>query len=80
MRCGKSGCRCKADPPSLHGPYIQWTRSVQGKTVTRFLTQEQFERYRPWFNNAKRLRELLNKLETQTLKAVESAEGWTNRT
>jgi len=21
MRCGKSNCRCKTDPPALHGPY-----------------------------------------------------------
>ena len=31
MRCGKAACRCKADPPTLHGPYIQWTRKVAGK-------------------------------------------------
>lgn len=24
MRCGKPNCRCKADPPQLHGPYHQW--------------------------------------------------------
>ena len=23
MPCGKPGCACKADPPELHGPYIQ---------------------------------------------------------
>jgi hypothetical protein len=34
-RCGKPRCACKADPPALHGPYIQWTRTVNGKTVTR---------------------------------------------
>ena len=33
-RCGKPRCACTADPPSLHGPYIQWTRTVGGKTVT----------------------------------------------
>ena len=32
-RCGKPRCACKADPPALHGPYIQWTRTVKGKTV-----------------------------------------------
>jgi hypothetical protein len=31
MRCDKAACRCKADPPRLHGPYIQWTRKVAGK-------------------------------------------------
>jgi hypothetical protein len=31
MRCGKDNCRCKADPPILHGPYLHWTRTVAGK-------------------------------------------------
>ena len=30
MRCGKRACRCRADPPQLHGPYLQWTRTVDG--------------------------------------------------
>lgn len=34
MHCGKRNCACKADPSVLHGPYIQWTRIVAGKTVT----------------------------------------------
>lgn len=24
-RCGNTGCRCHADPPQLHGPYLTWT-------------------------------------------------------
>src|SRR5216683_1988065 len=24
--CGKPVCRCKADPPQLHGPYVSWIR------------------------------------------------------
>ena len=24
-RCGYPRCRCRADPPRLHGPYHQWT-------------------------------------------------------
>ena len=36
-RCGKANCHCKQDPPTLHGPYYQWTRTVDGKTVTRLL-------------------------------------------
>ena len=39
--CGKAGCRCTADPPELHGPYIQWTRKVDGRTVTKVLSPEQ---------------------------------------
>ena len=37
-RCGYSRCRCHADPPRLHGPYHQWTRKKNGKTVTRVLS------------------------------------------
>lgn len=75
MRCGKANCRCKADPPILHGPYHHWTRTVAGKTVTRTLTEEQASRYRPWFDNARRLRELTSELETRSLRAFNDAEG-----
>lgn len=80
MRCGKPGCACKADPPALHGPYIQWTRTVEGKTITRLLTAEQLARYRPWFDNAGRLKDLVAKLQIASLHAVEQAEGWTTQT
>lgn len=76
MRCGNRGCRCRADPPQLHGPYLQWTRKTDGKTVTKILTVEQLERYQPWLDNAHRLRELVHQLEALTLRAVERAEGW----
>ena len=69
IRCGKTNCRCKAEPPLLHGPYLHWTRTVAGKTVTRTLTLEQAEGYQPWFDNARRLREALTELEAQSLKA-----------
>lgn len=72
MRCGKPGCACKADPPTLHGPYIQWTRTVQGKTVTRFLSPQQLSRYQEWFDNARRLKELIAKLEIASIHALES--------
>jgi hypothetical protein len=76
MRCGKQTCRCKADPPQLHGPYIQWTRTVDGKTVTKLLSAEQLARYQPWFDNARQLRALASELETLSIDAIFSAEGW----
>jgi hypothetical protein len=75
-RCGKPRCACHADPPRLHGPYITWTRKVAGKTVTRRLSAEQAERYRPWFENNRRLRQLIAELEALSLQAAERAEGW----
>lgn len=76
-RCGKQNCACHQDPPRLHGPYITWTRKVSGKTITRRLTPEQLERYKPWFDNRRRLRELITELETLSLHAAEQAESWT---
>lgn len=71
MRCGKAGCACKGDPPALHGPYIQWTRTVAGKTVTRFLSKDELARYQPWFDNARRLKELVAKLEVASVHAFD---------
>ena len=74
MRCGKANCRCKADPPALHGPYLHWTRTVAGKTVTRTLTADQAHRYQAWFDNARRLRTLIADLEARSLRAFQDAE------
>ncbi len=75
-RCGKPRCACHGDPPRLHGPYITWTRKVAGKTQTRRLTPEQADRYQPWFDNNRRLRELLGELEALSLQAAQRAEKW----
>jgi hypothetical protein len=80
MRRGKPGCRCKEDPPQLHGPYIQWTRTVAGKTVTQLLSEDQLARYQPWFENARELRELLTQLEAISIDAIIKAEGWGSQT
>ena len=29
-RCGKQNCRCRGEPPQLHGPYAFWTRKIDG--------------------------------------------------
>ena len=75
-RCGKPRCACKADPPALHGPYIQWTRTVNGKTVTRTLTQAQYDTYASWFASARRLRTLAAELEALSLREMAQAEHW----
>ena len=78
-RCGKPNCRCKADPPVLHGPYLSWIRKSAGRPITRKLTDEQEQRYRPWFDNARRIRELVNELHALSIHAIEDAGGWNNR-
>ena len=80
MRCGKRNCACHSDPPALHGPYTQWTRTVRGKTVTKLLTDEQLARYQPWFDNSRRLKDLIAKLEIVSLQAIETADRLTPKT
>jgi hypothetical protein len=65
--CGKPNCRCHADPPRLHGPYAEWTRKIDGKTVTRRLTQAELTAWQPLFDNAKKIRALLAELQDLTL-------------
>jgi hypothetical protein len=69
--CGKPGCRCHADPPRLHGPYAEWTRKIDGKTVTRRLTDDQLTAWQPLFDNAKKMRTLLAELQELTLAIVD---------
>lgn len=75
-RCGKANCRCRQDPPTLHGPYYQWTRKVDGKTVTRTLSAQQYQRYQQWFATAQRARAALNEIEQLSLTIAQTAEGW----
>lgn len=76
IRCPNPGCHCHDDPPKLHGPYIAWTRKLNQKTVTRNLAPAQAGRYRAWFENNRRLRQLTSELQALSLKAAAEAEGW----
>ena len=75
-RCGHASCRCRADPPQPHGPYHQWTRKKNGKTATRILSGEQLTDYGPWFDNHRRLRELITELEELSLAIAEADPRW----
>lgn len=75
-RCSSHGCRCHTDPPQPHGPYPTWTRKIAKKTVTQPLTPEQAERYKPWFDNARKLRDLTTQIETLALTTAQNAEHW----
>jgi len=70
-RCGNPRCRCKADPPALHGPYWQWSRKVAGKTVSVRLTDAQAELVRGWIANAKLVDHHLAELDEVTRQVTE---------
>jgi hypothetical protein len=71
MSCGKPGCACRASPPRLHGPYYQWTRKVDGKTVTVRLTPEQAELMAGWVATARALERILAEMERLSLHATD---------
>jgi len=70
-RCGKPGCRCGADPPQPHGPYYQWTGKIDGKTVTRRLTEAEAGRYQEWITNDRTLRALITEMRRVAAQATE---------
>jgi len=69
--CGKPGCRCQANPPQRHGPYFQWSRAVNGKTVSRRLNPAQADLYRTWIANRKRLEQIVTEMEELSARAGE---------
>lgn len=69
-RCGKTNCRCHADPPVLHGPYWQWTTKVDSKTVTRRLSNTEAVLYAEWIANDRELRDLTRQMRTLAAKAT----------
>ena len=56
--------------------YRAWTRKVAGKTLTAVLSEEQFERYRPWAENSRRLHDLVAELEQLSVISMARVEGW----
>lgn len=72
LACTHAGCRCHGDPPQLRGPYWYWTRKVNAKTVSKMLSADQVAEYQEWFDNRKRLRELVAELEALSLSIVEA--------
>ena len=71
MSCGKPGCACQASPPRLHGPYHQWTRKVDGKTVTVRLSAEQAELLAGWIATGRELDRLIAEMERLSLAATQ---------
>jgi hypothetical protein len=70
-RCATPGCKCHADPPQPHGPYYQWTAKVNGKTVTRRISEREAEHYQEWIANDRQLRHLIRQMRQIAAKAVE---------
>jgi len=46
VKCSKPGCACAARPTARHGPYYSLTRTVGGRTQSRFVPAAQTARVR----------------------------------
>jgi hypothetical protein len=64
MKCGKPQCACRQDPAKRHGPYFEWTYKAKGKTVNVKLTRDVMPMFRAASHQYRKLRSLLNRLET----------------
>lgn len=71
VSCGKASCRCQATPPQLHGPYYQWTRKVDGKTVTLRVDKAEAKLLRKWISNGRRLNKLVVQMERVSYRITE---------
>jgi len=71
MPCGKPSCRCMGDPPSLHGPYYQWTLKIGGKTKTVRLSEGQARLCEEWMANHRKLKDIVRRMETISLKETD---------
>jgi hypothetical protein len=69
-RCGKPNCRCHDDPPRPHGPYWQYTAKVDGKTITRRLTESEARLYQEWIGNDRKLRALISEMRQVAAQAT----------
>lgn len=69
-RCGKPTCHCAAKRPRLHGPYVQWTRKVAGKTVTTRIRSDDVPLLKEWISNSRRLDRLVLQAQTTSLRVA----------
>jgi Family of unknown function (DUF6788) len=69
--CGTESCRCHGDPSLRHGPYLQYTRKLAGKTITRRLDPEQARHYREWIANRHALEQLIAEMDHLSQQAAQ---------
>jgi len=70
--CSTPGCRCRSDPARRHGPYWQWSRSVDGVRRTRRLSEPEARLLQEWIANRRRAEAILAELEELSAEALPS--------
>jgi len=69
--CGKPGCACANDKLARHGPYLVWTRKINGKTITRTLSELQAKECLRAIQNLRKLEEIVGEMKAVSTKTIE---------
>jgi len=69
-RCGNPRCRCATDAAAQHGPYYEWSYKHAGKLRHLTLTAQQAELMRLAIANSRKVKQLLQAWEQQTLRRI----------
>lgn len=69
--CGKAGCHGQGDPPRRHGPYFQWSQTIDDKTESRRLNEREAQLYREWIANRPQLERIVVQMEEVSASAGE---------
>jgi hypothetical protein len=72
LKCGNPNCRCRKDENAKHGPYNVWTRKVKGKTVTKYLSDNQAELCRDFIQNSHKLESIIEEMRNLSGSFLES--------
>ena len=70
--CGRKYCDCKKDPSKRHGPYHLWTRKIDGKTKSKYLSKEQVVFCKKLMKNNAQLLALIEKLKATSEFAIDA--------
>ena len=75
VECGTANCRCHQGLENRHGPYHYWTRKARGKTVGLMLSEDEFQLYREWIKNNRKLERLLREMRNVSSRALALTTG-----
>lgn len=78
-KCPNPDCRCRAEPPEMHGPHWQWTAKIDGKTVTRRLSEGDAQIYAEQIDNDRKMRSVIEEMRQLSAKALEVTTARTAR-
>jgi len=70
LPCGKVTCACTTDIEARHGPYFQWSRKRDGRTVSTYLTPDQAALCRQWIANNRQLERIVRRMRDLSLRVA----------